>query len=153
MREGDQKCGPAMSPNVRDLLNAGMYIFALAVLVGGLVLSAGLVAERMTASSVTQTIASNVDSDEERTPTRLSLAVDSAREIRAALTKPTPPLSPLPPIAAKLAYGQLKKGKSLALHLPKIPKAGLDAMALIDTQNYSPARNYSPAQVDLHRVY
>ena len=109
----------------------------------------GLVAKRVATGAFTQAI---VDSKGERPATRLSLVVDNAREIRAALAKPAPPRLPLPPITAKLAYGHLKNGKSPALRRLNIPKAGLDAMASgagasIDT------RGALPAPVELHRVY
>jgi hypothetical protein len=78
----------------------------------------------------------------------LSLAVESAREIRAALAKPIPPPPPLQPITAQLAYGHLKSGRSMVVKAPKLPRAALDAMASADTGRAAPL-----PPVELHRVY
>jgi hypothetical protein len=105
------------------------------------------------------TVASFFEPHGERPPTRLSVNVENAREIRAALAKPMPPREPLPPITAKLAYGQLKHGRAVAMNtsaqkitrapkLPKVPKAGLNAMASAETKSSPQALN-----VELHRVY
>lgn len=138
-----------MSQSARDLRNAGVYIFAAVALGVGLLLGSGLVADRVKAHSVLQSIASAFDHDGEPKPTRLSIVVDNAREIRAALAKPIPPREPLPPITAQLAYGHLKKNGATAMvtKAPKLPNAALDAMASMDTGRSA------PVQVELHRVY
>lgn len=138
-----------MSQSAGDLGNAGAYIFAIVALGAGLLLGSGLVAERVKAHSVLQSIASAFDHDGEPKPTRLSIMVDNAREIRAALAKPIPPHEPLSPITAKLAYGHLKNGRATAMvaKAPKRPAAASDAMASINTGRSA------AVQVELHRIY
>ena len=138
-----------MFQHMRDLRNAGVYLLTLLALVTGVIAGGALVAERNAHGTVLQTLASLFDEpDEERAPTRLSLAVENSRQIRATLETPLPPPAPLQPITAKVAHGDLKSGRaSLAKHkVPKFPKEALDAMA--SSELHSP-----PARVELHKVY
>ena len=138
-----------MSQHMRDLRNAGVYLLTVLALVAGVIAGGALVVERNAHGTVLQTLASLFDeADEERAPTRLSLAVEEARQIRAALEKPLPPPAPLQPITATVAHGDLRSGKaSLAKHkVPKFPKEALDAMA--SNELHSP-----PPRVELHKVY
>jgi hypothetical protein len=87
--------------------------------------------------------------------TRLSQALINSREIKAALAKPIPRPEPLPPITAKLMYGHLRPGGSGAtaqnFERVKLPKAALEANAMVDQPNY--LRANSATITDLHRVY
>ena len=111
-----------MSQDARDLRNAGLYLVASAVLAAGLVLGGAFFAERAivnpaVAEIVTSAFAetgSSLETMPESMPTRLSVVVANAREIRDALAKPHPPLAPLPPITENLAYGHLKPGSHVA---------------------------------------
>ncbi len=141
-----------MNQDVRDLRNAGLYIFGLAALAGALVIGGGFVGNRVASSSTLQGIASIFDSDGDHSKTRVSVVVANAREIRAALEKPMPPRQALPPITAKLAIGALRPGSRVADTQPKVPKlsaAAMDAMASADTR----PRFSSSAPPELHRVY
>ena len=130
-----------------------LYLVALAAIGGALVLGGMLLAERATANGVFAGMASFLETEPERAPTRLSIAVENAREIQAALAKPIPPPAPLQPITAKLAYGHLKSGARAAQHRPKLPKAAMDAMASADTGAELPRSQAVPVRVELHRVY
>ena len=141
-----------MNQHVRDLRNAGLYVFGLAALAGALVIGGGFVGNRIASSSTLQNVASLFDSDGERSSTRVSVAVANAREIRAALQKPMPPRQALQPITAKLAIGALRPGSRVAdaqPKVPKLPRAAMDAMASADTH----PRFSSGPPVELHRVY
>ena len=137
-----------MSQHMRDLRNAGVYLLTLLALVAGVIAGGALVIERNAHGTVLQTLASVFEDDDEPGPTRLSLAVEEARQIRAKLEKPLPPPAPLPPITAQVAHGDLRSGRaSLAKHrVPRLPKDALDAMA--STELRSP-----PPRVELHKVY
>ena len=143
-----------MSPHLRDLRNAGLYIAALVALGVGMTLGGISVAERVAASSVIHGVAAALDEGENARP-RMSLLVEHAREIRAALAKPTPPRAPLPPITAKLAYGHLKNSKHAVAvtaikKVPNLSKAARNAMASAEV---GPPTGSSPLSVDKHRVY
>ena len=143
-----------MSQDTRDLRNAAFYIVTLLALAGGLVLGGVLSAKRVDASAAMQAIASVFDGDETQVPTRLSVSVERAREIRAALERPIPPLEPLPPITAKVAHGHIKSGKHAA-RPAQLPKAALDAMASaeIPASQTAQAPRASLPRVEMHRVY
>jgi hypothetical protein len=87
-------------------------------------------------------------------PTRLSVAVTNAREIRAALAKPIPGPDPLPPITAKLAYGHLKPGGKGVVTGNKfrLPQVADDAMAM-DLAAPKQHRARSAVLPELHKVY
>jgi hypothetical protein len=142
-----------MSQDARDLRHAGLYLFAIAVLGGGLVLVGTLLAQRANADAVFAETTFTLESTQERAPTRLSVAVENAREIRAALAKPNRPLTPLPPITAKLAYGHLKSGSRVAQRPLKLPKKAMDAMASAGAQVNMRASYSASAPVELHQVY
>lgn len=142
-----------MSQHTRDLRNAALYFVGLLAVAGGLVIGGVMSAKRVDASSAMQVIASAFDGvDEPAAPTRLSVAVANAREIRAALDRPIPPLAPLPPITARLARGDMKPSQHAARPL-RMPKAALDAMASADIPSAQPAPRASLPRVELHRVY
>jgi hypothetical protein len=155
--------GFGMSQDARDLRNAGLYhLVASAVLAAGVVLGGAFVAERAivnpaVAEIVNSAFAETGSSLETmRMPTRLSVVVANAREIRDALAKPHPPLAPLPPITEKLAYGHLKPGSRVAqssvTQRPlKLKQEAMNAMASAGPQPET--RGPASAPVDLHRVY
>ena len=124
-----------MNQDVRDLRNAGLYVFVLTALAGALVIGGGIAGNRVASSSTLQSIASIFDSDGDHSKTRVSVAVANARKIRAALEKPIPPRQALPPITAQLAIGALRPGSRMAemqTKVPKLPRAAMDAMASAD---------------------
>ena len=133
-----------MRDDIRDLLNAGIYICAVGILSGGIVLGAG---------SLYQTIAATGEPDvvaEVQEPTRIAVAVRNAREIRAALATPIARPQPLPPMTAKpanavppsiMAYQKPKK-------LPKLSSEAMNAMAM-DT----PRTTSLNPEFDRHKVY
>ena len=141
-----------MSQDVRDLRSAGLYLFALAGLALGLMVGGAAIADRVSASSVFASVVSVFETDSDPAPTHLSISVARAREVRAALAKPLPPLEPLPPITATLAYGHLKNARSSSVaaqyKVPKLPAAALNAMASTNFQTSAPA-----SSVELHKVY
>jgi hypothetical protein len=143
-----------MKQDVRDLRNAGLYVFALTALAGVLVIGGGFAGNRVASSSTLQSIASIFDSDADHSQTRVSVVVANAREIRAALAKPMPPRQALPPITAQLAVGALRPGSRVAATTtqPKVPKlsaAAMAAMASADTRQ----RFSSAPPPELHKVY
>jgi hypothetical protein len=142
-----------MSQDASDLRNAGLYLFALAILGGGLVLGGMVIAERASANGLFAEMASFFEPEPERAPTRLSIAFENAREIQAALAKPMPPLAPLPPITAKLAYGHLKPGTRVAQRPLKLSKEAMDAMASAGARADTRSAHSALAPVELHRVY
>lgn len=142
-----------MLRNARDLLNAGLYISALGALAGGIVLGGALLGEKVIASAAVQTVASIFEAEAEP-PSRLSVVVANAREIRAALERPMPPRPALQPLTQQVAYGALRPGAkgahvatSSKSKVPKLSKEGMDAMASMDT------RSYVAPSVELHRIY
>ena len=143
-----------MSQNARDLRNAGLYLIALAIVGGTLVLGGIILGERAAASSFFSDLASFLEPEPDPAPSRLSIAVENAREVHAALARPVQPPAPLQPIMAKLAHGHLKTGSRVAHpHRPKIPKAAMNAMASARAGAETPRPPATPVQVDLHRVY
>jgi len=145
-----------MSQYTRDLRNAAFYLVVLVTVAGGLVLGGVLSANRVDAGAAMQAIASVFDAeDEPQAPTRLSIAVESAREIRAALERPIPPPPPLPPITAQVAHGQFKPGNKHANRPPRLPKAALDAMASAEPPAFAQpaAPRAQLPRVELHRIY
>jgi len=118
------------------------------------VLGGMILGERAVASSFFSDLASFLEPEPDPVPTRLSIAVENAREVQAALAKPIQPPAPLQPITAKLAHGQLKPGSRVAHpHRPKIPKAAMNVMASAGAGAETPRPQATPVQVDLHRVY
>jgi hypothetical protein len=147
-----------MKQNSRDLAHAGFYLCAIVFLGGALSLGISTLSQALASSSAFQSIATLLDddADAEQNRTRLDVLVENAREIRAALARPTPPREPLPPITAKLASGSLRKGVSPVTVRPvtkitvhKLPKGAQDAMAM-DT---SSAKQVAAPRVELHKVY
>ncbi len=142
-----------MRQHARDLAHAGTYLCCLGVLVAGV--AYGAIART---TSIPDTLfgwlAPSLDRSESQ-PTRLSIAVTNAREIREALAKPIPGPAPLPPITAKLAYGHLKPGwkgyAATAGMKPRLPKSGLDAMAMDVSANSF--RASSAVMPEMHKVY
>ena len=152
--------------HARDLRNAGLYLVASTVLAAGIVLGGAFLAERAMVNSafagIANAFAETGSSPEtpESMPTRVSLVVANAREIRDALAKPHPPLAPLPPITEKLAYGHLKPGSRVAQSsVPqrplKLKQEAMNAMASAGPQpgDETRASHSASAPVDLHRVY
>lgn len=147
-----------MSQETRDLGNAAVYLVALVVLAGGLVLGGILLAQRVDAGAAVDKIISVFSQDDEpEAPTRLSVAVESAREIRAALERPIAGPPPLQPITAQVAHGHFKPGRhaasGAASRPPKLPKAALDAMASAEPPSAPPRPLVSLPRVELHRIY
>jgi hypothetical protein len=151
-----------MSRNTQDLLNVGFYLMAVSLLCTALAAGATL-AVRAAPDAFAARIGPMFET--ERAPTRLSVATETARQIRAALNAPVPPLAPLPPITAKLAFGHLKDGKHSASRTAKrkLPAEALDAMASAGpTASDGLALGRSPTTwtgsaaiplIDKHRVY
>jgi hypothetical protein len=142
-----------MRRHARDLAHAGTYLCCLGVLVVGAAYGAVT-----STTSIPDTLfawpAPSLYRSEPQ-PTRLSIAVANAREIREALAKPIPSPAPLSPITAKLAYGHLKPGgkgyTATAAKKPKLPKNGLDAMAMDVSANSF--RASSAVIPEMHKVY
>ncbi len=145
-----------------------LYLIAV-IFAGGLLIGAGLYAEHVAAGTHWQVtllepeqVTLPPDTERDAAPTRLQLAVENAREIRAALAKPLPPPEPLQPITAKLTRGRLLPGHKAAhtVKAPapaaadkahKLPPAALHAMASAKMEKPAPAP--APSPVDIHRVY
>ena len=144
----DFKNANAMHQCARDLANAGSYLIAILILVGAF--SFGGMAALSPKSSLIGWAAME-EQPPQKQLTHLDRAVATAREIREALAKPIPGPAPLPPITAKLAYGQLKpNGKgAVAERGPVLPKAAVDAMAM-DLSSY---RSSSAVRPEMHKVY
>jgi hypothetical protein len=139
-----------MSQHIRDLRNAGLYLVALVAVAAGLLACGALLSQRVGAHTFVRAMASLIELDEPEPPTRLSIAIENAREIRAALAKPVLGPDPLPPVTAKLAHGQLKSGRAAARpHALKLPQEAMDAMASAGHAAVRPA----PPRVELHKVY
>lgn len=142
-----------MSQDIRDLRNTGLYLLALVVAAALLLACGALMSQRIGLHTAAQAVASLIVDEEPEPATKLSIAIENAREIRAALAKPVPGPEPLPPITAKLAHGNLKGGKGARPHhAAKLPKdEAMDALASADismTPQPSP-----PPKIELHRVY
>lgn len=143
-----------MSQDVRDLRNTGLYLLILIVVAALLLACGALTSQRVGLHSAAQAVASLVTDEEPEPATKLSIAIENAREIRAALAKPVPGPDPLPPITAKLAHGHLKGGKAAARqhHAFRLPKdEAMDALASADVA-VAPSRPPLP-KVELHGVY
>jgi len=142
-----------MRQHARDLAHTGTYLCCLGVLVAGVAYGAGASTTSIP-DALFGWLAPSVDASESQ-PTRLSVAVAHAREIREALDRGIPGPAPLPPITAKLAYGHLKPGgnghAAVAEKKPKLPKNGLDAMAMDVSANYF--RASSAVIPEMHKVY
>jgi hypothetical protein len=83
-------------------------------------------------------ITADESAESKRETTRLEERINSAREIRAALSKPQPPIPPLPPITAKLAHQLPKPTKVVGMDNKKpirLPKEARDAFAM-EPQSY-----------------
>jgi hypothetical protein len=134
-----------MQKSVRDLAHAEIYLCCLTALIMGVAFSS--------ASSIPLIFSAIVPSNVNAEPTRLSIAVANAREIREALARPIPGPPPLPPITAGVAHGHLMPGGNGdwadAQQLPKIPKRARDAWAM-DTRDFRTRRAIRP---ELHKVY
>ena len=142
-----------MRQHARDLAQTGTYLCCLGVLVAGV--AYGAVASTTSIPNMLSDWLSPSLVASESPPTRLSVAVANAREIREALAKPVPGPAPLPPITAKLAYGHLKPGENghaaTAEKKPKLPKNGLDAMAMdVSTNSFRASSAVIP---EMHKVY
>lgn len=147
-----------MSEYARDLRNAGIYLAGLLILSAALVFGAPPLAERAIAGGSFGGLLSSTNAASEDPPTRLSIAVERAREIRDALAKPLPPLEPLPPITAKLAHGNLRPGARAAHHHAKLPREAMNAMAQADIGAGEPQRpqwhqSSMAVRPDPHRIY
>lgn len=142
-----------MRQHARDLAHTGTYLCCLGVLVAGV--AYGAVASTTSIPNMLSDWLSPSLVASESPPTRLSVAVANAREIRETLGKPVPGPAPLPPITAKLAYGHLKPGENghaaTAEKKPKLPKNGLDAMAMDVSANSF--RASSAVIPEMHKVY
>ena len=139
-----------MRQHARDLAHAGTYLCCLGVFVAGVAYGAVATSRPV---ALFDWLAPSPDRSE---PTRLSIAVANAREIREALSKPVPGPPPLPPITAKLAYGHLKPGgkdytaTAAAEKKPRLPKNGHDAMAMDVSPSF---RARSAVILEMHKVY
>ena len=143
-----------MQQDARDLANAGFYLCCVCVLIGSCALAGAAALKQASESPIYNWAASALEISHRET-TRASQMVANAREIQAALAKPIPRPEPLPPITAKLAYGQLRtvgSGAIMANHKPKLPKEALDAMAM-DTSVAQKFRASSAVTPELHKVY
>jgi hypothetical protein len=76
----------------RTLSSVLVYASVVAVLFGGVIC----------ALAAMMAFAAGLDQHAERTKSPLELRIESAREVRTALSKPIPASQPLPPITAKL---------------------------------------------------
>ncbi len=105
-----------------------------------------LVASGVGYASVRATLVTADESAEsKREKTRLDERITSAREIRASLSKPQPPVKPLPPITAKLAHPVPAPTKVVGMDHKKpmrLPKEARDAFA---TEAAGPSRTYDRA--------
>ena len=140
-----------------DLAKMGTYFIGVALIVSSFAFAGTAALRELPESPLFGWATSALSPAPETHQTRLSQAVANAREIRAALAKPIPRPVPLPPITAKLAYGHLKPGGNGAISVanvdrkPKLPKAGMDAMAMsVSSSNY---RASSAVVPEMHRVY
>ena len=142
-----------MRQHARDLAHTGTYLCCLGVLVAGVAYGA-VASTTSIPDALFDWLAPSVDASKSQ-PTRLSVAVANAREIREALDRGIPGPAPLPPITAKLAYGHLKPGgnghAAIAEKKPKLPKNGLDAMAMDVSANSF--RASSAVIPEMHKVY
>lgn len=142
-----------MRQNTRDLSHAGAYVLALGILFGSMVFAGATALTDSTSLSLVNWV-KNLEHSAPQEQTRLSLASENAREIRAALAKPIPKLEPLAPITAKLAYGHLKPGGSgstaITVHASK-RKDGMDAVAI--NLSSSTFRGSSTVAPELHKIY
>ena len=98
-----------MRETTRNFSHLGAYVFGTALLFSSFALAATIVLREFADTPFVSWTAAVLE-PAPKEPTRLSVAVTNAREIRAALAKPIPGPDPLPPITAKLAYGHLKPG-------------------------------------------
>lgn len=130
-----------MHQDARDLAHAGLYLLSLALLLaGGYFGGAHAIshyAEPVRIATITAILPETPD------PTRLSINVATAREVRAALAKPIPGIPKLEPIAAKVAFGHYRPGgkdymtagiqqpkPTARTKRPSFPREALDAMAM-----------------------
>ena len=130
-----------MNQDTRDLAHAGLYLLSLALLLlGGYYGGAYAISHQAEPVRIAAISAISPDTPE---PTRLSVNVATAREVRAALAKPIPGPPKLEPITAKVAFGHYRPGgkdyMTAAVQQPKpkakakrrsIPREALDAMAM-----------------------
>ena len=146
-----------MQNNLHDLTHAGAYLSGAALLFGSIAFAAPAVLKEIPASNLMLNWAAALEPAPPE-PTRLSVVVANAREIRASLAKPIPKVEPLPPITAKLAYGYLRPGasgaKAMLAQSAKLPIASLDAMAMaMDTSAAKRFGASSAVAPELHKVY
>jgi hypothetical protein len=146
-----------MHQDLRDLSRAGLYLLCLAVLIIGGTYGFALVV-RQSAATFVHAVLPEAGSDAELT--RISELIDNAREVRASLAKPLPPLEKLPPITATVAYGHFRPGGkeylAVATRKPRtpsmLPKEAMDANAM--ATNYRAFNSRTTAvQPELHKVY
>lgn len=131
----------------RDFATVGLYLAAVAALVGCLTMGSAVALRAFSENPRSGWLASVLGPEAEQ-ETRLSQAVLDAREIRAALAKPIAVPEPLPPITAKLAFGHLRTGTSKMVHARRPRQPALDAMAM-----GVPASAYAYTPPELHKVY
>ena len=116
----------------------GAYVVVLLVASG-----VGYVLVRTTVA----TASARAESKHEKTV--LDERIATAREIRAILSKPQPPIEPLPPITAKVANLHPTKVVGMdSKHRPiRLPNEASDAFAM-DSQSYSSGRygGYDPGR-------
>ena len=127
----------------------GLYLGVVVALVGAVALGAGAAYQSVAATPVDDPIAESPER------TRISINVESARAIRAALAKPIVRPEPLPPITATLANpgprtatAERERKPVKAAKRPKLSNEALNAMAMDVPQ---PAR--ANLEFDRHKVY
>ena len=144
-----------MKQDFHDLVYAGIYLCAV-TLASGVVVVAGAAGLRAGLDTpVLERLASALG-PENKGETWLNEAMRNAQEIKAAISRPIPPPEPLPPITAKLAYGNLLPGRSHATAVKPISRKAQNAMAMEHRAPYGddlgPARRtFVPPE--LHKVY
>ena len=142
-----------MRETTRNFSHLGAYVFGTALLFSSFALAAPIVLKEFADTPFVSWTAAVLE-PAPKEPTRLSVAVTNAREIRAALAKPIPGPDPLPPITAKLAYGLLKPGGKGVVTGNKfrLPQVADDAMAM-DLAAPKQHRARSAVLPELHKVY
>jgi len=135
----------------RDLGYAGAYVLSGGLLLGSMAFAGAAAWSEMQESPFVSWVASTLEISRNQPSTRMTLLIDNAREIRAALAKPIPRPEPLPLITAKLAYGHLKPGASGATAIAQQGKAGMNAMAMdVSSSNFRASSAVIP---EMHKVY
>ena len=146
-----------MRQNMRDLAHAGIYLCCLCAIIASVIVASAVAFREVPNSVLFEWLHHDLSGPAERNGSHLSATIKNAREIQAALAKPIPAPSPLPPITAQLAYGYLKPGASAQMmardqkpEKRRLPKAAMEAFAMDGMYNSSASNAVNP---ELHKVY